>query len=388
MDKQKESRTKSKESLSNTWFWKYILNNRIASILMFMLLLFFTIFMFSSIAHVFAPLRTVFSIIGPPVVFAILLYYLLNPIVNWLEHKGLGRKLAIWLVFGLILLMLGLAITFVIPGLRTQINQLIENFPQIWETVLFRIEELMSTDWLTSIYREIQATNILERVSAQITNLFTVTLDSLGTIIGSITKITITVLTLPFILYYFLADNRRFKQAILNVTPTRYRSVMSKFVYEASTQVGAYVRGQLLVAVFVAVIFYIGYRLIGLDYALILSIAAGLLNLIPYLGSIFASVPALIIGAFISPWKFLQVLLVIGIEQMLEGRLISPLILGNELDIHPLVILFILLISGSIFGVAGLILAVPGFAILRVIWQLFFEWIKENYDYYDKSEPK
>lgn len=106
--------------------------------------------------------------------------------------------------------------------------------------------------------------------------------------------------------------------------------------------------------------------------------------MIPYLCSIFASVPALIIGAFISPWKFLQVLLVIGIEQMLEGRLISPLILGNELDIHPLVILFILLISGSIFGVAGLILAVPGFAILRVIWQLFFEWIKENYDYYDE----
>src|SRR5699024_11253193 len=108
--------------------------------------------------------------------------------------------------------------------------------------------------------------------------------------------------------------------------------------------------------------------IISFDYALIISILAGVLNLIPYLGSIMASVPALIIGAFISPVQLVKVIIVIVIEQTLEGRVISPQILGNKLEIHPLVILFILLVAGSLFGSMGLILAVPGFGIIRVIW--------------------
>lgn len=137
-----------------------------------------------------------------------------------------------------------------------------------------------------------------------------------------------------------------------------------------------------------ATLFYVGYRIIDLDYALLLSISAGLLNLIPYLGSILSAVPALIIGAFVSPWKVLQVILVLSVEQLIEGRVVSPQILGSKLDLHPLVILFILLIAGSLFGFMGLILAVPGFGVLRVIWNLFFEWLRESYDYYDEVVEK
>src|SRR5699024_11270730 len=86
---------------------------------------------------------------------------------------------------------------------------------------------------------------------------------------------------------------------------------------------------------------------------------AGVLNLVPYLGSIMASVPALIIGAFVSPLQLFKVIVVIAIEQTLEGRVISPQILGNKLEIHPFGILFILLVAGSLFGFMGLILAVP-----------------------------
>src|SRR5699024_12291517 len=92
-----------------------------------------------------------------------------------------------------------------------------------------------------------------------------------------------------------------------------------------------------------------------------------------------------IIWAFISPVQLVKVIIVIVIEQTLEGRVISPQILGNKLEIHPLVILFILLVAGSLFGFIGLILAVPGFGILRVIWNLFFDWLKKNYDYYEEE---
>src|SRR5699024_6625235 len=133
------------------------------------------------------------------------------------------------------------------------------------------------------------------------------------------------------------------------------------------------------------VLFFFCYFIIYLYYAFILSLFVIVVNLVSYLGSIMSSVPALIIGAFVSPLQLFKVIVVIAIEQTLEGRVVSPQILGNRLEIHPLIILFILLVAGSLFGFMGLILAVPGFGVLRVIWNLFFDWLKKNYDYYEEE---
>ena len=388
MDKKNKYDKVRKHPITDTWFWKYVVDNKVVSVLLISLLLFLTIFIFTNIAHIFSPVGQVLSIIGPPIVFAMLFYYLLKPLVDFLERKGASRKSAIWLVFAGIILMIALAITFIIPVVREQVESLIRNFPDIWNTVLNQVEELLYMDWFTQVYQEFQAANMLERITEQFTNVFSVTIDSIGSLFGGIAKIGITVFTFPFVLYYFLVDRTRFKDGILNLTPTRMRPTITKFLFQASHQVGAYVRGQLLVALCVGIIFYIGYRIIGLDYPLVLAIAAGILNLIPYLGSVLASIPALIIGAFISPWMFVQVGIVIAVEQTIEGRVVSPLILGNRLDVHPLVILFILLVSGSLFGFMGLILAVPGYGILRVIWNLFFDWLKNNYDYYDDVQDE
>jgi len=386
MAKEEKKKNHKNKPLTTTWFWKYVVDNKFVSVLIIMLLLFLTIFIFTQISHLLAPVGTVLEIVGPPMVLALLFYYLLVPLVRYLESKGMHRKLAIGLVFFGIILVIALAVTFIIPGLEEQINALIADFPRIWNSVLAQLEQFVQNDWLTQLYEEFQMGNLIERVSSQLSNIFSVTLDSLGNVIGTITSITITLVTMPFVLYYFLVDSGRFKRSILKVTPTRWRPFMQKFMYQAGNQVGSYVRGQLLVALAVAIIFYMGYRIINLEYALILSILAGILNLIPYLGSVLASLPALIIGAFVSPWQLVQVIIVIAVEQTIEGRIVSPQILGNRLDIHPLVVLFILLVAGSLFGFMGLILAVPGYGVLRVLWNLFFEWLKENYDYYDEAE--
>lgn len=383
MDKRVKNEKHSKE-VSDTWIWKYVVDNKFVSVLFISLLLFLTLFVFTKISHLFSPVTSIVSIIGPPIIFAVLFYYLFEPMVSYIGRRGVSRKGAIWIVFAGVLTLLTLAIMFIIPGIQAQFSELVDNFPRIWATVLSQMELLLYDEWVIEIYREIQATEILSRISEQVSNVFSITLDSIGSVIGTITKIGITVFTMPFILYYLLADGDRFKRVVFKFTPTRGRPMMQRFMTQASEQVGSYVRGELLVAVSVAVIFYIGYRIIGLEYAMVLSIFAGILNLIPYLGSILSTIPALIIGAFVSPIKLLQVVLVLAVEQFIEGRFVSPQILGNTLDIHPLVILFILLVSGSLFGFMGLVFAVPGFGVIRVIWNLFFEWIKENYDYYDE----
>src|SRR5699024_6422166 len=109
-----------------------------------------------------------------------------------------------------------------------------------------------------------------------------------------------------------------------------------------------YVRGQLVVAFFVGMMFWIGFSIIGLDYAASIGTLAGFLNLIPYLGSFLATIPAIVVGLVDSPAMFVKVMLVFGIEQLIEGRVIQPQILGSTLKIHPITILFVLLTAGKL----------------------------------------
>ena len=125
--------------------------------------------------------------------------------------------------------------------------------------------------------------------------------------------------------------------------------------------------------------FWVGYMVIGLKFALLLGIVAGFLNLIPYLGSFLAMVPAIAVGLFTSPFMLFKVLIVFVIEQTVEGRLVSPLILGNSMKFHPLTVLFVLLVSGKIFGLPGVILGVPGYAVIKVIVSTYFDWFKRSH---------
>ena len=142
-------------------------------------------------------------------------------------------------------------------------------------------------------------------------------------------------------------------------------------------QVSSYIRGQLTVAFAVAVMFMIGFSIIGLEYSITLGIVAGVLNLIPYLGSFLAMIPAIFLGIVGGPVLLLKVIIVFVIEQTLEGRFVSPLVLGSQLSIHPITILFVLLTSGKLFGLVGVILGIPVYAAAKVIITNVFQWYKQ-----------
>ena len=201
--------------------------------------------------------------------------------------------------------------------------------------------------------------------------------------IGLITKIVIGIITMPFILFYLLKDGHRLPHFIAQVFPVKRRDGFIQILTEINTQLSQYIRGQLIVAFFVAVIFFIGYSIIGLKFALTLGVAAGFLNLIPYLGSFLAMVPSIVIGAFVSPIMLVKVLIVFVIEQTIEGRFVSPLVLGSNLDIHPVTILVVLLASGQIFGLVGVIFGIPAYAVLKVLFIHGFRAFKKNIGGYD-----
>jgi predicted PurR-regulated permease PerM len=127
----------------------------------------------------------------------------------------------------------------------------------------------------------------------------------------------------------------------------------------------------------VAIIFMVGFSVIGLKFALVLGLIAGPLNLIPYFGSALAMVPALIVGATTSPKMLIAVIITFFVEWLIETQLISPLVMGSKLEMHPLTIVIVLLTAGNLFGLVGVILGIPGFAVIKIIVTRLFHWYQQ-----------
>ena len=361
-----------------TWFWKWILNNKVVSILLISLLVLLNILAFSKISYIFNPLKDFTSVVGLPILMAGIIYYLVNPIIDWLETKQFPRMAGIFLIFVIISALIVWGATTLIPIIREQTMSLIKNWPNYWDSLVSQVDSLLRSDIFSQFQQQLNeiTENIMSSISKEASNLVNTTVSGIGNVVGAVTNIFVALITMPFILFYLLKDGKKLPYHFMKVVPTKLRLPTYKLLGEINNQISQYIRGQLLVAFFVAIMFWIGFAIVGLEYAVTLGVMAGFLNLIPYLGSFIAMVPVLIIAFVTSPAMLIKVLIVFGIEQMIEGRVIQPQILGSNLDIHPITIIIVLLTSGKLFGVPGVILGIPGYAVLKVIVENAFSWYK------------
>ena len=383
-----EEKLKVKTRETVTWFWKWVLNNKVVSILIVSLLIFLNLFLFSKVAHLFSPIRDFISIIGLPVILAGVLYYLVNPLVDWMERKKIPRMLGIAWIFIIIGALIVWGITTLIPIIQEQTFSIIKNWPIYWDNIVTQIDSWLRSDVLSEFQTRLSDfnTNLLSNVSEQANGVLDSTFESIGSVVGAVTNIVIAIITMPFILFYLLKDGKSLPYHVMKVIPSKMRLSTYNLLTEINTQISQYIRGQLVVAFFVGLMFWIGFAIIGLEYAVTLGVLAGFLNLIPYLGSFLATIPAIVIALVDSPSMLIKVLIVFAIEQMIEGRVIQPQILGSNLEIHPLTIIIVLLSAGKIFGIPGVILGIPGYAVSKVIVVHFFKWYKDYTGLYESDE--
>ena len=190
----------------------------------------------------------------------------------------------------------------------------------------------------------------------------------------------------PFIVFYLLRDSSKMKEAFVSYLPTKMRQPIHRILGDVNRQLAGYVQGQVTVAIIVGFMFSIMFTIIGLRYAVTFGIIAGFLNMIPYLGSFLATIPVFILALVEGPVMVVKVALVFIVEQTIEGRFVSPLVLGSKLSIHPITIMFILLTAGSMFGVWGVFLGIPVYASIKVVVKEIFEWYKPISGLYEKEE--
>jgi predicted PurR-regulated permease PerM len=265
--------------------------------------------------------------------------------------------------------------------------ELINQWPMYWHKIV-RIVDQVTTDrkfdnvnkWFNNTNDEIS--NWLKDYSAEYAKKG---LHGVTSVLGTVTSVVIAIITFPFVLFYLLKDGHQMPKYIANFLPVKTRQSFLTTLKEISRQISNYIRGQISVAFAVMVMFAIGYTIIGLPYGWLIAIIAGILNIIPFLGSFLSMVPPIVVGIFISPMMLVSVLIVFMIEQTLEGRIISPKLLGSSLKIHPVTVLLVLLSAGNIFGILGVIFGVPGYAIMKVLISRFYSWWRSTSNLFEEQ---
>ncbi len=200
--------------------------------------------------------------------------------------------------------------------------------------------------------------------------------SSLGSMIGAVTSITMTIVTVPFVLFYMLKDGPKLLPNIKRMLPDKQADVIGDLLVKMSDTIAKYISGQVIECLFVGTFSAIGYGLVGIPYALLIGMFAGITNIIPYLGPYIGLVPAIFIALSMSFKEVILVIVVCVVVQQIDGNLVYPNVIGKTLDIHPLTIIMILLAAGNIAGLLGMILAIPLYAVSKVVVTYVYDIIK------------
>lgn len=304
-----------------------------------------------------------------PILIAGFLYFLFNPIVKLLTRYKVPRSLAILILYVVFIGLISIGIGVVAPILSEQITDLVRNSPTYISNIRTLLENSAQSKWFKWVLEQefIPLEKVEETLTSYAASLPDNVTKSVKTAFGVIANITLTVVTVPFVLFYMFKDGYKFPKAAVRFLPTSYRKDGLHIIEETGDTLSTYIQGQSIVALFVGIFTFIGYVIIGLPYGLTLAIVVSITNIIPYLGPFIGGAPAVIIGLLDSPTTALLVIVVITIVQQIDGNFISPLVIGKRLDIHPLTIIIILLVAGNLAGVLGMILGVPLYAVTKTI---------------------
>lgn len=362
--------------------------------LLVLLMIGIVVFIFREVSFIFNPLSVFMKTVVLPVVLALIFYYLLRPVLRLLERFKIPRIWGILIIFLGGIGLLTLLSVLVFPFLRDQFQNLIEEFPDYFMRLLNNIDQFLRTSFIGDYYTESNF-NIEALIATLPTNIAETLQDTVAGIISrvtgwisAVTGVILSIVIVPFILFYLLKDGDKLPGYFLKLLPPRFREDTKEVLQEADQQLGAYIQGQLIVAFCIGVMVYIGFLIIGMDYALLLGALAMVTSIVPYIGPAIAITPAAIIALVTSPFMLVKLAIVWTVVQLVEGNLISPQVMGKTMYIHPVTIIFVLLTAGSLFGVVGVILGIPMYALLRVIVSHLYKLFKRRYNRYETDMDK
>ncbi len=308
-----------------------------------------------------------------PFAVALVLAYLLDPVIRWLGRRGVPRNVAIPLLLAVVALAGAAVLVGVVPLLIEQIGMFSDNLPGYADRLMgFLYGSIIP--WLNRLGLDVSPNMVTDALISGPEGGLTVqrvlggALEVTSGIYGVLAQL-LNLILIPVVTFYLLRDWDPLVTWADGMVPPRYRHRLHDLGGEIGRAVGDFLRGQLVVSLVIGALFTVGLTLAGIPYALLLGLAAAVLSLIPYVGSVLTFVLAALV-ALLGPGPLvglLKVAAVYAVIQVLDGTFITPTIMGERTGLHPVVVMLAVLLGAALLGFVGLLVAVPLTAVLRIL---------------------
>lgn len=342
-----------------------MLESKFFRIALSILLILLILFLWSKVNYIYDPLNSVLALLLTPLLLSLFLYYLLRPVVNFLTKYLRWKSLAIIVTFVFIIALL-LAISFfggnIIQKQLKDLTHLFTNYYVTLRNALRNADNELLLHYIEKYKIEEKLASFVGSIIIGLRNNF------LG-FFSTVTNIGTVLLLIPVILYYFLKDDQQIHQALLFLLPKKIRKLGQKVLTETDHTLAQYITGQLMVALIEGFLSFLGYLIIGLPNALILGLIITVTSFIPFIGAILGALPAVLTGITSSFSLALKTVLVLIVVNQLESHLISPRLHGSRLQIHPLIVILMVMAFVTVFGFLGALFAVPTSVVVRVLYR-------------------
>ncbi len=318
-----------------------------------------------------------------PLIMAIVIAYLLTPLVALLQRR-MRRIFAVTITctifFGIIFTLL----FFIIPVAINQFQIFIDKFPLSMQNLTRVINDFLQNSIIVKNAENLTGKEIIPKDASGITqylirslNLEEIDIFQRATALGkSVINIVLYLVIGPLLGIYILTNMEGIRTTFMKIIPGRFKNHTTIILDKINKVAGRYVRGQILISIIVGVLCTIALLALKVDFAILLGFIAGLTNIIPLLGPIIGAVPAALAALLISPLRALLVIIVFVAIQQIENYVIAPNIMKYQVGVHPGIIIFSLLAGGALFGLWGLLIAVPTVAVLQEILKYYL--LKKN----------
>lgn len=335
------------------------------------LLILLIIFLFGKIDYFVWPFKKMIATIFFPILVSGLIYYLIRPFVTFFA-KYVSKNMSILIVY---LLFIGagyLFFHFTSTPITQQVQQLSHQFPNKVEKISDASLNIVKNNSFGN-----SSLRMLEEKASSLSNSFFNHVDqNITNILSTLTSIAMILAIVPFIVFYFLRDDEKLKPALLKNLPVEHVEEGNLILVDIDKTLSAYIIGQCIIALADGILLYIGFCMIGLNNSLVLAIFAMCMTVVPFFGPVIGMIPAVLVALLQSPFMVLKVVLVVIVAQQIDGSLVTPKVMGKKLDLHPLTVIFILLISGAIYGFVGIIIAIPLYSVVKVTLQNVIRFYK------------
>ena len=317
-----------------------------------------------------------------PFVAAALLAYIGDPLADRLQKFKMPRTLAVVCVFLITFLAIGLLILLIGPLIGAQVGALFDALPDIAK----KAEEVWLPTVMGWLNMEAGADVGLSAFLANYSEMFGSwsgkVLTSVGKSGGALAAAVLSLFLIPIITFYMLRDWDTITAHLGALVPESQRETVFRLARESDEVLGAFLRGQLLVMLALAIIYSFGLWLVDLEFAIAIGVVSGLVSFVPYLGFVFGIALALLTMA-LDPnlWQLVGVIATFAIAQGIEGSILTPKLVGDRIGLHPVIVIFAVAAGGQLFGFFGILLALPAAAVLSVL-------VRFTYDRYLKEHPE